>query len=333
MATTMIEARGLARTYRARDREIEAVRGLDLDVAAGEVVGFLGPNGAGKSTAVRMLTTLLAPTAGSATVAGADLRRDPAGVRRRVGCVPQGGTTDPGVPAGEELALQAALHRVPDAAARIADVAGRLGVADLLDRPCGALSGGQRRRLDLAIGLVHRPPLLFLDEPTTGLDPAARAAVRDHVRGLRDRDGVTVFLTTHYLEEADALCDRVLILDAGRIVAEGSPAALKRRVRGDVVEVAVAAGGAQRARAALAAHPAVTEAVLTNTGVTNTGAAGDRLRLTVRDGERALPGLVRALDDALGDAPGGGGLVSLTLARPTLDDVFRAVTGRALHTA
>ncbi|MCP9947568.1 ABC transporter ATP-binding protein [Actinomadura madurae] len=314
----MIEARGLARTFTAGHGTVEAVRGVDLSVAAGEIVGFLGPNGAGKTTTLRMLTTLLAPTAGTARVAGRDLRADPAGVRRRIGYVAQGGGTDPAVPVAEELDLQARLHGVAGRRARIAELCARLDLDGLAARPAGSLSGGQRRRLDVALGLVHRPPLLFLDEPTAGLDPPSRGDLWDHVRSLRDRDGTTVFLTTHYLDEADALCDRLLIIDRGRIVAEGTPAALKRRVAGDVVTLALAdASAAGAARAALSALPEVREAAV----------AGGAVRLTVQDGEKALMPLMRALDGA------GVDLESLSLARPTLDDVFLAVTGRSLRDA
>ncbi|SNS97796.1 ABC-2 type transport system ATP-binding protein [Actinomadura meyerae] len=313
----MIEARGLARTFTGRHGTVEAVRGVDLSVAPGEIVGFLGPNGAGKTTTLRMLTTLLAPTAGTATVAGRDLRGDPAGVRRRIGYVAQGGGTDPAVPAAEELDLQARLYGVPDRAARIAELCARLDLADPRE-PAGSLSGGQRRRLDIALGLVHRPPLLFLDEPTTGLDPKSRGELWDHIRAMRAGEGTTVFLSTHYLEEADALCDRLLIIDRGRIVAAGTPAELKRRVAGDVVTLEPAAtAGCERVRAALASHPGVREAAV----------SGGRVRLTLEDGEKALMPLIRALDGA------GVELASMSVARPTLDDVFRAVTGRALRDA
>ncbi|NDU77938.1 ATP-binding cassette domain-containing protein [Actinomadura sp. DSM 109109] len=314
----MIEARGLARTFTGGHGAVEAVRGVDLSVARGEIVGFLGPNGAGKTTTLRMLATLLAPTAGTATVAGHDLRADPAGVRRRIGYVAQGGGTDPAVPVAEELDLQARLYGVRDRSARMAELCAHLDLEGLERRPAGSLSGGQRRRLDIALGLVHRPPLLFLDEPTTGLDPQSRGNLWDHVRAMRDRDGATVFLTTHYLDEADALCDRLLIIDRGRIVAEGAPAELKRRVAGDVVTVELAgADGVEGARKALAAHPAVREAAV----------SGGTLRLTVEDGETALMPLIRALDGA------GVELASLNLARPTLDDVFFTVTGRSLRDA
>ncbi|NKZ08669.1 ATP-binding cassette domain-containing protein [Actinomadura latina] len=314
----MIHARGLARTFTGGRAAVEAVRGVDLSVGPGEIVGFLGPNGAGKTTTLRMLTTLLAPTAGTARVAGRDLRADPAGVRRRIGYVAQGGGTDPAVPAGEELDLQARLYGVPGRAARIAGLCARLDLGGVRARPAGSLSGGQRRRLDIALGLVHRPPLLFLDEPTTGLDPQSRGGLWDHIRAMRAEEGTTVFLTTHYLDEADALCDRLLIIDRGRIVAGGTPAELKRRVAGDVVRLELAdASGAGPARRALSAHPAVRDAAVT----------GRSIRLTVEDGEKALMGLVRALDGA------GVELASLSLARPTLDDVFLTVTGRSLRDA
>lgn len=205
---------------------VTAVHGLDLDVGPGEIVGLLGPNGAGKTTTLRMLTTLTRPTAGTATIAGVDLISDPAGVRRRVGTVAQGGSTDPTCTIREELVLQGRLHGL---AARSANER-----ADALtdqfdlgtDRPTGRLSGGQRRRLDVALGMVHGPAVLFLDEPSTGLDPRSRAALWAHVREA----GTTTLLTTHYLEEADALCDRVVVIDAGRVVADGTPTALKQQL-------------------------------------------------------------------------------------------------------
>ncbi|MBP2702647.1 ATP-binding cassette domain-containing protein [Microbispora sp. RL4-1S] len=221
----MIHARGLTKTFGT----VEAVRGVDLDVAAGEIVGFLGPNGAGKTTTLRMLTTLLRPTAGTATVAGHDLFADPTGVRRRIGYVPQGGTVGPFSEIGDEMELQARLYgmRRAEARERVAALLDRFDLTGLERRTPAALSGGQKRRVDIAMGLLHRPELLFLDEPTTGLDPQSRANLWEHVRLLRERDGMTIFLTTHYLEEADALCDRVVIIDHGRIVASGTPAELK----------------------------------------------------------------------------------------------------------
>ncbi|WP_338906584.1 ABC transporter ATP-binding protein [Streptomyces nigra] len=227
----VISAAGLARTFQTRRGPVEAVRSVDLTVQKGEILGFLGPNGAGKTTTLRMLTTLLAPTGGVATVAGHDLATDPAGVRRASGYVAQSGGVDPQITVREELVTQGRLYRLPKARAveRAAELAHDLGLTELLDRKAGALSGGQRRRLDIAMALTHRPAVLFLDEPTTGLDPGSRADLWDLVRRLRDEQGTTVFLTTHYLDEADALADRLVIVDRGTVVAEGTPSALKLR--------------------------------------------------------------------------------------------------------
>ena len=317
----IIKARGLARTFKSRKRTVEAVRGVDLDVAEGEIVGFLGPNGAGKTTTLRMLTTLLRPTAGRATVAGADLLGDPVGVRRRIGYVPQaigatGGGSDPNATVGEEITLQARLYRVPaaQAAERSALLARQLELSGLEGRLVKTLSGGQRRRLDIALGLVHSPRLVFLDEPTTGLDPQSRSNLWEHIRALREQLGSTVFLTTHYLDEADALCDRILVIDHGKIVAEGSPEELKRRISGDVITLTVS-GDPDAAQGVLTAHPGVRDITLD----------GRSLRLAVEQGEEALPGLLRTLDAA------GISMESIQLARPTLDDVFLTVTGRSLR--
>ncbi|MFI9205580.1 ABC transporter ATP-binding protein [Streptomyces sp. NPDC053048] len=233
-APLSISASGLTRTFTTPRGPVDAVRGIDLAVRRGEILGFLGPNGAGKSTTLRMLTTLLAPTGGTAAVAGHDLVRDPAGVRRRTGYVAQSGGTDPAVSVREELVTQGRLYRLrrPAAEARAAELAGELGLTELLERPCGALSGGQRRRLDLAMALTHRPEVLFLDEPTTGLDPGSRADLWDLVRRIRSEWDTTVLLTTHYLDEADALADRLVVVDRGTVVAEGTPAGLKARYAG-----------------------------------------------------------------------------------------------------
>ncbi|MFI7388575.1 ABC transporter ATP-binding protein [Streptomyces sp. NPDC049813] len=230
----VISASGLARTFQTKQGPVEAVRGVDLRVAPGEILGFLGPNGAGKTTTLRMLMTLLPPTGGAATVAGHDLAGDPAGVRGAVGYVAQSGGVDPSVSVREELVTQGRLYRLtkPQAQARARELAADLGLTGLLDRRTGALSGGQRRRLDLAMGLTHRPAVLFLDEPTTGLDPGSRADLWELVRDLRDRHGTTVFLTTHYLDEADALADRIVVVDRGAVAAEGTPDALKRTYGG-----------------------------------------------------------------------------------------------------
>lgn len=232
----IISTAGLTRTFRTKQGTVEAVRGIDLTVAPGEILGFLGPNGAGKTTTLRMLTTLLAPTGGAATVAGRDLARDPAGVRRRIGYVAQSGGVDLNISVREELVTQGRLYRLTkdQAVARARELAADLDLTGLLDRKCATLSGGQRRRLDIAMGLTHRPEVLFLDEPTTGLDPGSRADLWALVRRLRDDHGTTVVLTTHYLDEADALCDRLVVIDKGVVVAEGTPSALKLRYGGSI---------------------------------------------------------------------------------------------------
>jgi ABC-2 type transport system ATP-binding protein len=318
---SIIEARGLARTFRSRRGDVEAVRGVDLDVTDGEIVGFLGPNGAGKTTTLRMLTTLLTPTAGTATVCGADLRRDPVGVRRKIGYVPQAigvtaGGSDPNCSVEEELRIQAQVYRVPAAQipTRMQLITEQLELAGLERRLCKTLSGGQRRRLDIALGLIHSPGLVFLDEPTTGLDPQSRSNLWDHIRALREDLHTTVFLTTHYLEEADALCDRVMVIDNGRIIATGTPEELKRQISGDVVTLSVT-GDTAVAEKVLAGQPTVRDIAID----------GRALRLSVENGEEALPGLLRALDAA------GLDLASIQLARPTLDDVFLTLTGRSLR--
>ncbi|GGM05851.1 MULTISPECIES: ATP-binding cassette domain-containing protein [Micromonospora] len=313
----MIEADGLARTFQAAHATVDAVRGLSFQVATGEIVGFLGPNGAGKTTTLRMLTTLLRPTSGRAVVAGHDLVRGAAQVRRNTGYVAQSGGTDGTSLVLEELVLQARLYRFSRAEAtrRAGLLVRQLDLTGLERRQIRTLSGGQRRRLDLALGLVHEPRLLFLDEPTVGLDPQSRANLWDHVRRLRDDLATTVFLTTHYLDEADALCDRLLVIDDGRIVADGSPEELKRRVGGDVVTVSVD-GDAERAAKLLAAEPGIGDLTVT----------GRTLRLALDTaGEQALLPLLRVLDAA------GIAALSVQISRPTLDDVFLGLTGRSLR--
>jgi len=313
----MIETRQLVRTFKTRGASVEAVRGVDLRVEAGETFGFLGPNGAGKTTTLRMLATLIEPTAGEAIVAGADLRREPQEVRRRIGYVPQGGSTDPVETGRGELILQGRLYGLDKdrAKARAAEVLAALDLEAAADRPTGTYSGGMRRRLDVGLGIVHRPQVLFLDEPTTGLDPQARARMWDEIRGLREQ-GTTVFLTTHYLEEADALCDRLAIIDHGRIVAEGTADGLKRAVAGDVVTIGVEGAGA-RVLDLVRELPYVREA--------SHDAESGLVRLYVDRGEVAIPQLLRALDTA-GYAPS-----SIALNKPSLDDVFLRQTGRSLR--
>ncbi|MFE2512831.1 ABC transporter ATP-binding protein [Streptomyces naganishii] len=232
----VISAAGLARTFRTKRGPVAAVRGIDLTVAEGEILGLLGPNGAGKTTTLRMLTTLLAPTGGTASIAGHDLASDPAGVRRACGYVAQSGGVDGQITVREELVTQGRLYRLTkhQAMARAEELAHALGMDELLDRKAGTLSGGRRRRLDIAMALTHRPRVLFLDEPTTGLDPGSRANLWSLVGRLREERGTTVFLTTHYLDEADALCDRLVVVDRGVVAAEGTPSALKLRHGGSI---------------------------------------------------------------------------------------------------
>jgi len=313
----MIETRELRRTFTTRGGAVEAVRGVDLQVDAGEIVGFLGPNGAGKTTTLRMLTTLLRPTGGSATVAGRDPARDPVGVRRNVGYVAQGGMTLPEARAGEEIVDHARLYGVSRDEARVRSrrLLEHLDLPDVWDRQCRSLSGGQRRRLDIAMGLVHEPVLVFLDEPTTGQDPQSRANLWDHIRRLRGELGTTVFLTTHYLDEADALCDRILIIDHGEIVARGTPDQLKRQVSGDAVALSLPDPAA--------AETAAT--VIRNLIDIEPAVDGVTVRCHVTDGAATLPGMLRALDRA------GLSATAVEVRRPSLDDVFLHLTGRSLR--
>jgi ABC-2 type transport system ATP-binding protein len=312
----IISTHDLRKTFPAKAGPVEAVRGLDLGVEAGEIFGFLGPNGAGKSTTLRMLATLITPTAGEATVAGADLAREPNLIRERIGYVAQGGGSDPQETGRRELVIQAQLYGMSrtEAERRAADILKVLDLESAADRRTETYSGGMKRRLDIGLGIIHRPQLIFLDEPTTGLDPQARARMWDEVKKLR-ADGMTVFLTTHYLEEADALCDRLAIIDHGKIVAAGTPDALKREVAGDLVTLGVNGQG-EAVLALTKSQPFVREA----------GAGEDGLiRLYVDHGEAAVPQLLRLLDGA-GLAPS-----TIAMSRPSLDDVFLRKTGRSLR--
>ena len=318
MANAMIEARGLKRTYKARGKSIEAVRGIDLTVQPGEIVGFLGPNGAGKTTTLKMLCTLLAPTGGSATVAGSDLRKDSVGVRRKIGYVSQAGSTSPEAVVGDEIISHAQLYGIDrkTATARGEELLAALDLSDVWARTCGSLSGGQRRRLDIVMGLIHQPTLVFLDEPSTGLDPQSRANLWTHIRSLRDKLGTTVFLTTHYMDEADSLSDRILIIDNGTIVAEGTPVELKKRVSGDAITLTLRHEADARKAAEIAAALEGADTPTTDAHV---------VRLHVPDGGRALPVLLADLTRAGVDA------IGVDVNRPTLDDVFLTLTGRSLR--
>jgi ABC-2 type transport system ATP-binding protein len=316
----MIETRGLRKSFTSRQgrrkKIVEAVRGIDLDVAEGEIFGFLGPNGAGKTTTLRMLATLIQPDGGAATIASADLLRNPAEVRRRIGYVAQGGSTWDESTAREELVHQARLYGIDkaDAQRRTARVLDAFQLSEYADRRCKTYSGGQRRRVDIALGIIHAPRVVFLDEPTSGLDPQSRAHMWDEIRRLRG-EGMTVFITTHYLEEADALCDRIAIMDYGEIVALGTPAELKRDISGDVVLVGLPPGEAPRAAELLDAAPYVSKLETHDEGV----------RLYVDDGATAIPQILRTLDAA------GMPLGAVELHRPSLDDVFLTKTGRTLR--
>ena len=308
-----IVATGLVRSF----GETRAVDGVDLRVASGEIFGFLGPNGAGKSTTVRMLTTLLAPTAGTASIAGADVVREPERVRFRIGVALQEAALDPKQTGRELLDMQGRLYGL-DArarAARIEHLLGLVDIGDAIDRRIATYSGGMKRRLDLAAALVHQPDVLFLDEPTTGLDPVSRAAVWDEVRHLNERLGMTIFLTTQYLDEADALAHRVAIIARGRIVAEGTPADLKRAIGADVIVVRAPRADASRAPTALAGVPRV-EGVEVQ---------GEEVIVSVGDGAAAISAVAVALAGA------GIHVQALTLRTPTLDDVFLHATGARMR--
>src|SRR3954454_2960372 len=303
-----IETRQIARRF----DDIVAVAGVDLEVASGEIYAFLGPNGAGKTTTVRMLTTLLRPTGGSATVAGYDVVREASDVRRAIGVALQEAALDPLMTGAELMRLQATLHALPrtEVAPRSDALLDRVGLTRAADRRVGTYSGGMRRRLDLAMALVHEPRVLFLDEPTTGLDPVSRQAIWEEVRRLNDA-GTTVFLTTQYLEEADQLADQVAIIDDGLIVARGTPGELKAAVGTPTLELSVD----DRARA---------KEILRTYGELLPDRDG-MLELSLQGGATHVAQIVRALDDA-------GVLVdSLDLHEPTLDDVFVDKTGHRLE--
>ncbi|MBM0206407.1 ATP-binding cassette domain-containing protein [Micromonospora sp. STR1s_5] len=317
----MIEDQGAAEVVplpRGREtKTVDAVRGVDLDVAKGEIFGFLGPNGAGKTTTLRMLATLIEPDGGEATIAGADLRKDPAEVRRRIGYVPQGGSTWDESTAREELVLHARMYGISkaDAQRRAARALDAFQLTEYADRKCKTYSGGQRRRVEIALGIIHEPKIVFLDEPTTGLDPQSRAHMWDEIRRLR-ADGMTIFITTHYLDEADALCDRIAIMDNGEVVAEGTPTELKREISGDVVLVGLDLAATPQAAQTLDGEPYVNKLETVDEG---------GLRLYVDEGATAIPQVLRRLDHA------GLELRSIELHRPSLDDVFLTKTGRSLR--
>ena len=318
----MIHARGLSHTFHSgqgrNKKDVLAVDGVDLDVDEGEVVGFLGPNGAGKTTTLRILTTLLKPTAGSATVAGYDVATQAVQVRRSIGYCSQVGSTFSGAYAGDEVVDHGMLYGMSrrDAVAKGQELFDRLQLEGLWRRKPKNMSGGQKRRLDIVMALIHSPGLVFLDEPTTGLDPQARANLWSHIAALRSEQGATVFLTTHYLDEADALADRILIIDRGRIVASDTPDNLKSAVSGDLVDLEVATDE----------QVAVARDKL-GTIADGVEVVERHVRGRVPRAGKAVPGLLRDLDAS------GVSLESIEVVRPTLDDVFLTLTGRSLRDA
>ncbi len=326
MNDTIITTQGLRKTFKSRNAKggktqvVEAVKGIDLQVRAGEIFGFLGPNGAGKSTTLRMLTTLIPPTSGQARVAGYDLLHESGQVRRCIGYVSQAGGADISATGRENLLLQARLYRMShhEAVKRTNELLDALELEAIADRQARTYSGGQRRRLDLALGMVNNPGLLFLDEPTTGLDPQSRARLWDEMRKLRE-NGTTIFLTTHYLEEADVLADRLAIIDDGQIVAEGTPDTLKQLIAGDVVTLGLETqnGKFQMAR----------DVLQQQTFVREIHPGEGEIQLYVEQGEENLPAIMRLLDEA------GLRIRKVALTRPSLDDVFLRKTGRSLRDA
>jgi ABC-2 type transport system ATP-binding protein len=305
----MIETRGLTKHF----KDVRAVDGIDLTVARGELVALLGPNGAGKSTTLRMLTTLIPPTAGTASVAGFDVVRQQREVRLRIGYIGQGNGAGHSQRGRDELVSQGRAYgmKVADARRRAAELIDSLDLAEVADRTVATLSGGQRRRLDIAMGLIHSPDLLFLDEPSTGLDPQNRANLQEHILRLRAEHGTTIVLTTHYLDEADSMAERVIVVDHGRIIADDTPARLKAEHVGDTIRFGFDTED-EAEKAAI---------VLSGRGV----AYGKELKIRTESGPRQAPGMLEDLRSA------GVPAASVEVARPTLDDVFLQLTGRSLR--
>jgi ABC-2 type transport system ATP-binding protein len=311
-----IEARGLVREFKKGPR---AVDGIDLHVDPGEIYGFLGPNGAGKSTTVHMLTTLLPPTAGTATVGGYDVVKEGPQVRKTIGAALQEAALDPYLTGREHLRLQTAMHGITgeERKRRSDELLARVGLTEAADRKIRGYSGGMKRRLDLALALVHGPRILFLDEPTTGLDIQSRTALWDEVGRLAKHEGVTVFLTTQYLEEADVLADRVGIIDHGHIVAEGTPDQLKAEISSNTIEAVPADPE----------HHGAVAAILERFGAPTTGFGPNSVAVQLPASDGDIAQIVRALDAE------GLRIAHLQIHEPTLDDVFLAKTGRHLEGA
>ncbi|MBM9465355.1 ABC transporter ATP-binding protein [Aeromicrobium sp. YIM 150415] len=319
----MVQARGLTKTFTRKKETVEAVKGIDLEVGDGELVAFLGPNGAGKSTTLRMLTSLLHPTAGTATVAGYDIRTHPSEVRARIGYIGQGNAAGHSYRVLDELHNQGRFYSVPRATTqtRAAELLAALELTGLEKRSVVSLSGGQRRRLDVAMGLMNRPGLLFLDEPTTGLDPHARANLWEHILRLREETGMTMLLTTHYLDEADSMAERIVLIDHGTVIADATPAALKREYADDVVTLELTGEGGDIAERALSAIPALAA----SSEHTARPDGSVRLRLRSANGPDLVPPALRALEAS------GLTVASADVRQASLDDVFLNLTGRSLR--
>ncbi|MFI5936864.1 ATP-binding cassette domain-containing protein [Actinoplanes sp. NPDC051494] len=306
----MLETHELSKHF----KDVRAVQGIDLTVGDGELVALLGPNGAGKSTTLRMLTTLIPPTSGTARVAGFDVVRQQREVRQRIGYIGQGNGAGHSQRGRDELISQGRAYGMKVGAARLraTELIESLGLGEVADRTVSTLSGGQRRRLDIAMGLIHSPELLFLDEPSTGLDPQNRANLQEHIRGLRAAHGTTVVLTTHYLDEADSMAERVVVIDHGRIIADDSPAALKAEHVGDRIVLGFDHESDAAAAAARLSYPGIER-------------EGGKLRISMDGAPRRVPGILADLGAA------GLDVSEVEVVRPTLDDVFLKLTGRSLR--
>jgi ABC-2 type transport system ATP-binding protein len=317
----VIETKGLRKTFISKEKrakkEVEAVKGIDLKVRKGEIFGFLGPNGAGKSTTQKMLSTLLRPTGGEAKVLGYDLAKQQEQIRQNVGCVSQAGGADLASTGVENLVLQAQLYGLDTATAKkyAEEFAERFQMNSFIDRPAQSYSGGQKRRLDIALGMIHNPQLLLLDEPTTGLDPQSRAYLWGEIKKLK-AEGVTIFLTTQYMDEADKLCDTIAIIDYGKIVVTGTPEELKSSVGGDTIVFSFPSKETARKAESLLTEKIPAERIQIK---------NNRVHLNIKDGETMMPELLRWLDAKNLRAQ------SVTLSRPSLDDVFLKYTGRSLR--
>ena len=316
-ADAILLVKDLKKTF---DPDVRAVDGISFYVKRGEVFGFLGPNGAGKSTTIKIITTLIRKTAGTVVVDGLDLDGEPAKIREIIGYAAQDVGVDDDLTGRENLRLQARFYHIPrtESEARVNLIIKTVGLEDAADRRAGTYSGGMRRRLDLAMALISKPKLLFLDEPTTGLDPQNRISVWNYIKSLNDQ-GMTIFLTTQYMEEADRLCDRLCIIDHGKIVAEGTPASLKAEIGADVIQIALKSDGTKKvqdlAREALRRIPEVQEVRNYDAGVT----------VYAKNGPSLVPQIVRMLDDV------GVQIAQLTLSAPSLDDVFLKHTGHQMR--